>query len=116
MRTVAAIVGRTIVVFGLLLALAGPASAQQPIGRDPFDPVVSADQGGDGAIGEVTGEIDPVVPGTVTETEPLPTTGAEPRSWLALAYILVALGAGTLLVTRVMTLPPQRALPRNDTR
>lgn len=92
---------------GALAVTATPATAQQ---RDPFDPLVST--GSDGT--EETGGV-PVSSestsgsGTGASTEStveessLPNTGSGMSDWLAVAYALVAVGAGFVLITRIVS-------------
>lgn len=90
-----------VAVVGLLLSLvaAGPALAQ----RDPFkegggqsSQEPSRDRGQNGAV-------DPPADPEVAQTSPevLPFTGTESLPWLGVAYVLVAMGAGALVLVRL---------------
>lgn len=81
-----------------VLFMAAPAFAQ----RDPFDPVIDPN-----APPVVTGA-EPT--GTTTTTTTLPpnvgsdqlaNTGADVAPWLAIAYGLVAMGAGAVVIARM---------------
>ena len=89
-RTAAAVL---IALVGLAL-FAGPAAAQ----RDPFEPAidesgVEAPSTGEEGVEEPTEE----QPGR----EPLADTGVDSTPWLALAYVLVGLGLGVVIVAKV---------------
>lgn len=101
-----------ILVLGMILATltAGPALAQ----RDPFKE--SNVGGGDASEpvpsqGGSLGQADPTAPiqtetNTTTTVGPgsadqLPATGPESSPWLVLAYVLFAIGAGTLTMVRM---------------
>lgn len=97
---------RKVLGLGLIVvALAGPAVpalAQSDTGvRDPFVPLISPTVADDG-----TG--DPATPvddgGTVVApdpTEPLPGTGSPAMTWFGLAYVVIALGAGAVALSRL---------------
>ncbi|MDQ3646179.1 MAG: hypothetical protein M3345_04505 [Actinomycetota bacterium] len=109
MRTLIALLVAT-----FLLLLAGSAVAEV---RDPFDPVIdlSPDVGtgvgtGTGADpGSGTGLGDPLTSGGPGD-DPLSDTGSDASSWLALAYLLGALGVGALTVAKTFEpFAPRRA-------
>jgi hypothetical protein len=86
-----------------VVALA-PAAAAQQGQRDPFEPLISEDQG----TGQVPSGI--VDPGTGTDqpSDQSPTTsGGSPNTgmpaddWSGLAYMLIALGAAAVIVARL---------------
>ena len=82
----------------LVIALAPLAAAQEA--RDPFAPVISLTD----PDGTPTDPTDPVIdpdPAPVP-VDTLPSTGTYSNSWLGLAYALVALGAGTVLLSRLV--------------
>jgi hypothetical protein len=88
----------------VLLALAVPAAAQV---RDPFDPIVGEEE-------ETTGgatETQPATQGGETEvrpqpvTEVSPNTGGDPSPFLIVAYGLLAVGVGAIVLSK--TLGPQ---------
>lgn len=97
---------RTFVVVALVLGsgllLAAPAAAQ----RDPFQP--AAGQGG--AIEAPPGSGTQEEPAQVAPppTDPLANTGAEIEPWLALAYGLIAAGAGAVTIGRVARPTPAK--------
>jgi hypothetical protein len=85
-----------------LLAPAGAALAQDTPARDPFLPLVqpSPVATGDGT----TVPTDPTVPvdPAPDPTDPLPTTGSSSTlSWAGLGYILVALGTGAVVLSKL---------------
>lgn len=81
----------------LVLAAASPALAQ----RDPFDPIVDPNSGtapsGSADSTETTEE--PVF--APSEPESMPNTGSDPSSWLAIAYALIVMGAGTIALAKI---------------
>lgn len=88
-----------VALLGLLLALsaAAPALAQ----RDPFKEGSgnSSQQEPPGDRGQ-NGVADPA-PAPQTGPEVLPLTGPESMPWLGVAYVLVAMGAGALVLVRL---------------
>ncbi|MDQ3940506.1 MAG: hypothetical protein M3238_04050 [Actinomycetota bacterium] len=80
----------------LTITVAAPALAQP---RDPFRPLV----GGPGTTTSTTtttGEIDSTT--TVPAgSERLAETGSDTQSWFGLAYALIALGGGALVLARM---------------
>ena len=95
------------------------AQAQETNLRDPFDPLLTTETETDGTTdttGDTTGTTDTTTDtdtdtNTDTDTAPtddLPTTGVDPRSWLAVAYVLLAVGVGMLGYAR-FNRGPQRA-------
>ncbi len=87
-----------VAVLGILLGLvaAAPAMAQ----RDPFK------EGSGGSAQEPSrdrGQNGVSEPAAVVETSPevLPLTGPESLPWLGVAYVLVAMGAGVLVLVRL---------------
>jgi LPXTG-motif cell wall-anchored protein len=84
-----------VAVVGLIVA--APALAQQ---RDPFDPVIEPQE-----TVVATGEGGTPEPGTTPAedtagTEQLPNTGGDPNAWLVAAFVLIALGAGVVVVAK----------------
>jgi LPXTG-motif cell wall-anchored protein len=93
---------------------AGPAFAQ----RDPFKE--SGVGGGDASqpVPGSLGQVEPSAPFTTTTTtaaddavvtanaEQLPATGPEASVWLVIAYMLLALGAGALVLGRLYRAGP----------
>ena len=82
----------------LVIALAPLAAAQG--GRDPFALVISLTE----PDGLPTDPTDPVIdpdPAPVP-VDPLPSTGARSDSWMGLAYALVALGGGAVVLSRLV--------------
>jgi hypothetical protein len=110
---------RTAKRFGLLLATVGvltvatvPAVAQQ---RDPFDPLVSTgsattdDTGGAPTSTDISASTSTESSAdTTVEESSLPSTGSGVSEWLAIAYILVAIGAGCLLIAKVLSRQQKR--------
>jgi hypothetical protein len=92
---------------GALTVTATPATAQQ---RDPFDPLVSTgsdvteETGGVPASSESTsGSATEASTDSTVEESSLPNTGSGMSEWLAVAYALVAIGAGFVLITRILS-------------
>ena len=101
---------RKMALLGLLvitcLALAAaPAYAQ----KDPFHPVIDPNAATTGSTTTTT-----TTGGDTTFTPPvigsegLANTGTDVTPWLAIAYALVVLGAGTLVLTRMYQPHPAR--------
>lgn len=101
-----------------LVAVAGPAAGQV---RDPFDPVVDTSVETTTDTGQTTTSTEPSAGAetttitTTTETAAdegtLPNTGGSVSSWLAIAYVLVAAGAGLLLLAKSIGESSGRARP-----
>lgn len=97
----------------LVLTSAAPALAH----RDPFDPVISqADLTGatdaagsaDGAGTDDDGAGTGTAPGDVVagvSSEALADTGAESEPWLVAAFVLIAIGAGAVVLSKVNAQP-----------
>jgi hypothetical protein len=92
----------------VLVALAGPAAGQV---RDPFDPVVDTSVETTTHTGQTTSSTEPsastettttTTTPTTTDEGTLPTTGGSVSSWLGIAYVLVAAGAGLLLLAKTI--------------
>lgn len=99
----------------LVLAMAAPALAL----RDPFDPVISQTEitgDGTGTTGDGTGTTGDGTgtdgDGTGTDgtgtnvagengADGLANTGVDPEPWLVAAYVLIAVGAGAVVVSKV---------------
>ena len=90
------------------MALAGPAAAQ----KDPFHPLIDPNAAGSGSVpstdagGSATG-------GSTTGQPPvgsdsLANTGMDVSPWLAIAYGLLAIGGGTLVLVRMYRPAPVR--------
>ena len=96
-------------VAALVALLAAPAGAQTSGLRDPFDPLVLPDDST--APTSPTVPDDPVVAPDPDPAPPvtddLPTTGGDPRDWVAIAYMLIATGTGLVAFARVND-PPRR--------
>jgi hypothetical protein len=84
-----------VVLIGLVFA--APAAAQL---RDPFEPLVEEGATAGTTTGETTGGTTTVQPGPATEAEP--TTGADPSPYLMVAYALVAIGAGAIVIAKTL--------------
>jgi hypothetical protein len=97
-----------LVALTAVLAFAAPAAAQL---RDPFDPLVTEGEGTTEGTTEGTGTTGggPVVqPQPATEVDA--NTGGDPSPFLVIAYGLLALGAGAVVISK--TLGPQPARSR----
>lgn len=95
-----------LVVGASLFGTASPAGAQ----RDPFDPLVStgtaADDTGSTSASTATQleagtESAPAIDTGAEETS-LPTTGAGMSRWLAIAYVLLAVGGSLILLSKML--------------
>lgn len=85
-----------------LLAPGAAASAQpDPAARDPFLPLVqpSPVATGDGTT-VPTGPVIGVDPAPDPD-EPLPSTGSSAATWAGLGYVLIALGAGAVVLSKL---------------
>ncbi len=97
-------------VLGIALVMsvaAAPAALAQdrPAARDPFAPLI-APPTADGSIDPVN-PTDPTVPVVPVEpVDPLPDTGSSTSAWFAVAYFLMALGGGAVVLSRVFGPPP----------
>ena len=86
----------------VLGAPGAPALAQSDTGvRDPFVPLISPTVPDDGTT-------DPTVPvddgGIVVQpdpTDPLPGTGSSSATWFGLAYVVIALGTGAVMLSKL---------------
>jgi LPXTG-motif cell wall-anchored protein len=94
-----------------MVIAAAPAVAQ----RDPFDPLVSTGSTTTADTGTTTTSSDTQADTTTqtttestVEENSLPNTGSRMTPWLALAYVLVTVGAGLLVLSK--TLQPDRGL------
>lgn len=107
-------VQRLVLAAVMIVALLAPAAAlaQQ---RDPFDPLVKEGSGStisastDTTDGEDSATRNNDAAQQPVADESLPTTGGDATSWLALAYMLIAVGAGVLLLGRVLAPRPARS-------
>lgn len=84
-----------------LLALAPVAHAQEPGVRDPFAPLVVPDPVATGTDPTVPTDPSVVVDPVPDPTEPLPETGSPTVTWFGLGYVLIALGAGAVVVSKL---------------
>lgn len=91
MRRLAAL---SLITVAALSSSAGPAAAH----RDPFEPAIDESAVEQPVGGEATAEQEPAVQ---APPEPLADTGLDGRPWVALAYALVALGGGFLVLSRI---------------
>lgn len=93
-----------------LLVPAGAALAQDAGARDPFVPLIQPNPvaTGDGTLVPT----DPTVPvdPAPDPTDPLPTTGSSSTTWVGLGYVLIALGSGAVVLSKVLR--PVRLVPR----
>jgi hypothetical protein len=89
-----------LVLVGVLTVL-GPAAAAQPeVVRDPFVPLISPTTA-PAAPGVPGGPVATLPPAAPAPTDPLPSTGSSPTPWVGLGYLLVALGAGAVALSRL---------------
>jgi hypothetical protein len=102
------VTGRTtvclLVALFAVLALVAPAAAQL---RDPFEPLVtegSTTEGTTGGTGTTDGGGTEVQPQPATEVDA--NTGGDPSPFLVIAYGLLALGAGALIVSKTLGSQP----------
>jgi hypothetical protein len=89
--------------FVVVTLLAAPALAQ----RDPFDPVIDPNPPTtttDGTTSSGEGPVVQPVPGT----DVMANTGSDPSPWLAIAYALVAVGAGAIVIAKLHQPAPIR--------
>ncbi len=103
-RFLGAILSATLLV-GLVAA---PASAQA---RDPFDPLVTEGSGSAAVVDEGGDPFEPNGGGGVNvtpTTEGLAETGFDSSGWLFVAYVLLALGTGALVLSRNWSPLPHR--------
>jgi hypothetical protein len=91
-----------------VLALAAPAAAQL---RDPFDPLVTEGSTTEGTT-EGTGTTDgpEVQPQPATEVDA--NTGGDPSPFLVIAYGLLAVGVGAVIVSKTLGAQPARSRTR----
>ena len=83
-----------------LVLVATPALAQ----RDPFEPLIDPNASTVGTGGTTTdpGTSDPATTfEPVNGSEVLANTGSDVSPWLAIAYSLIALGAGAVVIARM---------------
>ena len=95
-------------VMVLGIAAAGPALAQA---RDPFEPLVSnetsvSDDTGANATSDDQGAADDDSTQGAPSESALPNTGGGLTGWIGVAYVLVAVGGGFMVLGRVLA--PQR--------
>ncbi|HEX2195358.1 MAG TPA: hypothetical protein VHJ76_00410 [Actinomycetota bacterium] len=88
----------------LAFAVAAPSAlAQSDTGvRDQFVPLIAPSPVATGGTVPTT-PVDPAVPvdPVPDPNEPLPGTGSSTSPWVGLGYVLVALGAGAVVLSRV---------------
>lgn len=89
-----------LLVMTCLALLAAPALAQ----RDPFEPLIDPNAPATGATGTTSGSTT-TTGGTVFEptdgSDVLADTGSDVSPWMAIAYSLIVLGAGALVIARM---------------
>jgi hypothetical protein len=102
----------TAAIAGALLAPAGAAWAQAGTTvRDPFDPLIQPSPAATATDPTVPlGPTVPTIDPAPDPDEPLPGTGSQTATWTGLGYVLVALGAGAVAVSRLFA--PVRAPAR----
>lgn len=86
----------------LSIGIAPPGNAHPRGIRDPFQPVVVPGAAVAGAPETATAEGAAVQPETApaTTSEGLAATGGDPRSWVLIAYVLIAIGAGGVAIAK----------------
>ncbi|HYN35567.1 MAG TPA: hypothetical protein VEV82_01185 [Actinomycetota bacterium] len=95
----------TLLALIVVLTFAAPAAAQSV--RDPFDPLLSTSTTGTSTEDPTTtNPIDPVIDEAplvdpAPSTDDLPNTGSYPKNWLAIAYVLLAMGTALLAIGRL---------------
>lgn len=88
-----------------VLSFAAPAAAQSV--RDPFDPLLSTFTTGTSTEDPTTtNPVDPVIDeaplvNPAPSTDNLPSTGRDPKNWLGIAYVLLAIGTALLVIGRL---------------
>ena len=87
----------------VVLMLAAPASAQSV--RNPFDPLLSTTTTDSSTDPITTDPTDPVIDevpldNPAPSTDDLPNTGGDPKNWLGISYVLLAMGAALLVIGR----------------
>jgi hypothetical protein len=91
---------------GLITVASAPVAAQT---RDPFDPLVSTGSATTDDTGTSTSTDTPTDASTVTSSDTvidessLPNTGNGVTEWLVVAYALIAIGAGFVVMARVLS-------------
>lgn len=91
--------GIAAIVFALFVP-AGAALAQDSTARDPFVPLIQPQPVPTTDTGVPTDPTVPVDPAP-DPTDPLPSTGSSTTTWLGLGYVLIALGTGSVVLSRV---------------
>ena len=93
----------------LVMIAAAPAFAQ----RDPFEPLVTKDSGSSvddtgNSSGSANNNQDSNEAQPSNDSGALPTTGSDIDGWLAAAYLLVAAGAGAVVIGKANSSEPSR--------
>ncbi len=84
---------------------AAPAFAHELGRRDPFEPLIKEETGATGPV--VIGTDGTVDTGTTTVvdtsgvTDGIADTGADPQPWLVAAFVLITVGAGSIVWARL---------------
>lgn len=94
---------------GLLLVLSSPAAAHKTGLRDPFEPLISPEDATTTDSTSTDTNSDTTDVGTAITVEDtddgLPNTGSNVTDWFAIAYVLLAAGAGALTFGKVNRAP-----------
>jgi LPXTG-motif cell wall-anchored protein len=72
--------------------------------RDPFEPLIDPNAPV-GVPGDPVPGTDPDSAPPFQPSEPMPNTGADTSSWFGLAYALIAIGAGMVVLGRLYRNP-----------
>lgn len=102
--------GAAVLVLALLVPAAAASAQESTTVRDPFVPLIQPSPVATGT--DPTVPVDPVVVDPAPDPdEPLPGTGAPATTWVGLGYVLIALGAGAVAVSKLFG--PMRATARS---
>jgi hypothetical protein len=101
-------IGLIVALVALIVAVPASAAAQQAGLRDPFDvpPAAETPATTTGVTETETGTTDVGEPVTVDSNDGIPQTGTDPHMWLAVAYLLIAVGAALVWLGRARQIPP----------
>lgn len=84
-----------------LLAVAPAAGAQPETARDPFAPLIAPPTVAPTGVPGAPAAPAPTIAPTAPAVDPLPDTGASTGSWAGIGYVLVAFGAGAVVLSKV---------------
>lgn len=101
------LLGTAAIVLVLLLPAAAAFAQSDTAVRDPFVPLIQPSPVATGV--DPTVPVDPAEPVPAPDpTEPLPGTGSSTVTWFGLGYVLIALGTGAVVLSKVAG-PPRLA-------